>query len=312
MQKDTLYKFFSGTASLEEETEIKEWMESSGKNRKEFFRERKIFDAILLSDEDNIYNPAQKSATPRIPSFIKELLKIAAIIALTLSGSFFFQKTINEPIGMNEITVPPGQRVNLTLPDGTNVWLNARSVLRYPSSYADDKREVTLDGEAYFTVTKNEEIPFFVNTGKYTVKVLGTQFNVNAHKNNEHFETALIEGSVEVLLPGQPEHSIELTPHHKVSEINGILTIEQITDYDTFRWKEGLICFKNQSFAEIMEKFEQTYGIRFIVKNQQVMKYMYTGKFRHADGVDYALRVLQKNINFKFERDDENLIIYIR
>ena len=77
------------------------------------------------------------------------------------------------------------------------------------------------------------------------------------------------------------------------------------------RWKEGLICFKNETFTFIMKDFEKYYGLTIQVKNKNVFKYVYTGKFRQTDGIDYALRVLQKDIKFTYQRDDENQIIYI-
>jgi ferric-dicitrate binding protein FerR (iron transport regulator) len=92
----------------------------------------------------------------------------------------------------------------------------------------------------------------------------------------------------------------------------GRLVAEDITDFNHYRWREGLICFEDMPFTELMTKFERCYGIKIVVQNPRVKNYKPTGKFRHADGIDYALRVLQRNFLFKYERDDENHVIYIK
>ena len=104
-------------------------------------------------------------------------------------------------LAMQTITVPAGQRVNLDLPDGSNVWLNAGTTMQYPVSFMTDKREVILDGEAYFEVAHNEKSPFVVHTSTLDVEVLGTKFNVEAYSARKIFETSLMEGRVKVKLP---------------------------------------------------------------------------------------------------------------
>ena len=99
---------------------------------------------------------------------------------------------------MQTVIVPAGQRAELLLADGTKVWLNSRSKLKFPDRFQKDARKVELDGEGYFEVTHQEEAPFTVHTSKYDVKVLGTEFNVKAYKDKEQFETSLLKGSVEV------------------------------------------------------------------------------------------------------------------
>ena len=108
-----------------------------------------------------------------------------------------------------------------------------------------------------------------------------------------------------------PEQNLVLKPDNKVSLRDGKLHVTPVEDYNPYRWKEGLICFRNESFMSIMKDFEKYYGLAIHVKNKEVMKYVYTGKFRQTDGVDYALRVLQKDIKFTYHRDDENQIIYV-
>ena len=313
MNKDILYKFFEGNASFEEEAAVKQWMEESAENRLAFLKERKLFDAMLLLGNEEIIKNGKKRFSINLSSLRTELIKIAAVIALTLGGSFIYRQMQTEqtPIALQTITVPAGQRINITLADGTNVWLNARTTIQYPITFNEKERLVKLDGEAYFDVTKDKSKPFIVQTDNYNVEVLGTQFDVNAYSETGEFETTLMSGSVKVASASDSTQKITLKPNNKVFLQDGKLHVTAVDDYNPYRWKEGLICFKNETFTSIMKDFEKYYGLTIQVKNKNVFKYVYTGKFRQTDGIDYALRVLQKDIKFTYQRDDENQIIYI-
>ena len=301
MEKEKLHRFFAGTTSIQEGMDIRAWMEASEENKRIFYKERKLFDALMVHDDQTTNNCI---STKRIPKIIRQWLKIASVIILTLTINYLYQKykSENEVIAMNTVSVPAGQRTNITLPDGTNVWLNARTTLQYPVTFSQKQRTVFLKGEAYFDVTKKKKTPFIVRTDKYDIEVLGTQFDVDAYPDQTAFETTLMKGSVKVTSQYFPEQTITLKPHHKAYVKDGQLAVTKVNDFTPYRWKEGLICFKDEPFQTIMEDFEKYYGIRIIINNKKVLKYSYNGKFRQADGIDYALRVLQRDIHFKYER----------
>lgn len=316
MEKAWLYKFFEGTASLEEEKAVREWLDASDANRQTLLKERKLFDAMLLWGEEARSLAVEKRLEgPKSGSSLRtELLKVAAVVLLTLGLNTVYHSLFDreEPIAMQTVVVPAGQRVNIMLPDGTNVWLNARTTLRYPFAFRGVRREVQLDGEAYFDVAKDRQHPFIVETSKADVEVYGTQFNVEAYADRSEFETTLMSGSVKVTSLANPLDRLTLAPDSKAYLEKGRLKVVPVDDYSPYRWKEGLICFRNETFLHIMKDFEKYYGITIHVENKQVLKYFYTGKFRQSDGIDYALRVLQKDILFKYHRDDEKHIIFIR
>lgn len=316
MNKEWLYKFFEGTASLEEEQAIRKWLDASTENGRMLLKERKLFDAMMMNVEETDCqlqdSPVKKEKSRS--SLRTELVKIVAVVVLTLGLNAFYHILFDRegPVAMQTITVPAGQRVNIMLPDGSNVWLNARTTLRYPFAFTPDARKVELDGEAYFDVTKDRKHPFIVETSKAKIEVKGTQFNVDAYADREEFETTLMSGSVRVTSAANPLDIQTLAPDSKAYLENGRLKVVPVDDYNPYRWKEGLICFRNETFRNIMKDFEKYYGITIHVENKQVLKYFYTGKFRQADGIDYALRVLQKDILFQYRRDDENHIIFIK
>lgn len=315
MNKEILYRFFNGSSSFKEEEQIKLWMESSEENKQSFFRERNYFDALtVISDIDEYSAPESEAANHPRRIWLKEILKIASIILLTLGSTIGLQNHIKlkQPIAMQTISVPAGQYISLNLPDGTAVWLNSRSTLRYPVAFNSSEREIELDGEAYFEVAKNKEIPFIVKTQIHNVEVLGTKFNVEAYSEKDNFITTLMEGKVQVYNQETPKNKVILSPNTKAVYKNGKLNILHVDDYTTYRWKEGLICFRDASFITIMETFEKYYGVKVEIRNNNINKHNYTGKFRQTDGVDYALRVLQRDISFQYLKDDETQTITIK
>lgn len=311
MNKELLYNFFQGKTSIQEEIQIRKWMEASPDNFKLFMEERKLFDAmILLVDEDKVRS-YQKKKLFLGNNWVKEIMKVAAIIAVTLLGTYIYNEfnPEEELLAMQKITVPAGQRINLELSDGTVVWLNSRSTIQYPASFSGKKRTIHLNGEAYFEVAHNAQKPFIVETTKGNVEVLGTKFNLEAYADNNTFVTSLMEGSVKVT-SGVKELLIK--PDEMAVLEQGRLKAKPIEDYNVYRWKEGLICFKDETFFNIMSKFETCYGVTIKIENKKVINSRYTGKFRQSDGISYALRVLQKDVKFTFERNEDNQIIYIK
>ncbi len=312
MKKELLYRFFQGKTTLQEETEIREWTEESPEHFQTLVDERKIFDAmILLTDEKQVFSSHQ---TIFRKDWFRELTKAAAIIAVVLLSVVVYhhyqdKNDISASV-MQKITVPSGQRISLDLPDGTVVWLNSRSTITYaPVAFTKNERKIQLDGEAYFEVVSDKKRPFTVETTNGKIEVLGTKFYVEAYADNNAFETALIEGSVKLT---RGKNQLYLKPNQMAYLVDDQLTVSNIKDYSVYRWTEGLICFTDETFPNIMKKFEMYYGVSIQIDNKKVENYRCTGKFRQSDGILYALRVLQKDVRFNFERDEENAIIYIK
>lgn len=309
IDKDLLYRFFYRITTFEEEVKIRKWIEASEENYKEFFKERAFFDAMLF--QGNIERKVSKGSN--ILLWKKSLViisGIAAIILLTIALTAEHFKQSYQDGAMNTIVVPAGQRVSLILSDGTSVWLNAKTRIEYPQNFlASDRRTVKIDGEAYFEVTKNPKKPFIVETSKGTVEVLGTKFFVNAYASSDKFETALMEGKVNVQASNR---SMILLPNDKAVLVKGQLVRKKVEDMDLYRWRDGLYCFKDLNFDEVLKQFEVYYDIRFIRENAHLDNPKITGKFRLVDGIDYALRVLQREVKFTYHRDEETNVIYLK
>lgn len=306
----------AGQTSEQEGRQIMEWYESSEANRNTFLRERRIFDAMLLhGDESSI---ARKRISPRLRQIAIWAAQVAAIAAIVIGvgiSTHFFTSDEDRQL-MSVISVPAGQRADITLPDGSKVCLNALSSLSYPASFSAENREVTLSGQAFFEVTHDEESPFTVHAGDYNVRVLGTEFDVEAYPGSDEFCTTLVSGSVSVSVSDRTDTGntadVILQPNEKAYLKNGRLAVEQVDDLSSLRWREGLVCFHNETFRDIMKVFEKYYGVTIEIAPSLTDTNTYSGKFRQSDGLDYALRVLQRDLGFDYERDEDRPIYRIR
>lgn len=311
MEREDLFKFFSGETSYEEEVKIKSWIEESEENKMKAIKERHIFDSIILLAGNSTGKHCKGG---RLISISKVCIRVAAaviiMLGISLTVKYVYDKEAAVP--MLSFYVPQGQRINMTLPDGTNVWLNSNTEINYPSCFLGDNRIVSISGEAFLDVKRDERHPFIVNTERCSIKVLGTKFNVSSYSDEKYDEVALMEGKVEVALAGKEHSSLMLFPGTKVVLTDEEIMKKKIDDYDQYRWKDGLICFNDEPFDDIMDKLNRVYGVDIKVRNSNVMKLKYTGKFRYSDGIDYALRVMKMNIGFDYSYDENMDVIYIK
>lgn len=305
--KEKFIKFFLGKTTVNEEQRLMEWAKESKENEDELIRSLKLYHAVdLLSD---VKRKTYVSGKSRLFSYIRN---IAAVAAIFIGGMFFSHwlfYTISEQTQLQHITVPRGQRTNIALTDGTEVWLNSSTTISYDPTFRGKDRVVHLDGEAYFEVKENKSKPFIVKTDKGEVRVLGTKFNVDAYSDEDKFVTSLMEGSI-ALQTGT--ENIVLKPLQMATLSETGLKVTHIENMDEYLWREGLIAFTDASFEELMQKFEKYYGYKIVVKSKHLNAYRCSGKFRLSDGINYALNVLKETLDFTYERDMTDSVITIK
>ena len=171
-----------------------------------------------------------------------------------------WQEEVTETVGMNTLIVPFGKRTSLTLPDSTQIWLNAGSRVEFPSRFAEGKREIYAEGEVYLEVAKDTERPFTVRTPFYDVRVLGTKFVVSAYKNETEHAVVLAEGTVEVGL--QNQLPCRLSPNHKWSVNDRKTKITEVVPYEYFCWKDGVLQFSQETLSTILHRISRYYGVK--------------------------------------------------
>ena len=309
MNQDLLYKYFKGNANIEEEKQILDWVDASDENRKAFQKERMLLDIALFSEEKQ---PERLKRKTRILPILQWTARIAAVMIILFgSGLLFKDYRYNKSAQLQTVAVPAGQRAQITLADGTKVWLNSKSTLTYASNFGRKERNVELDGEAYFEVAKNKKIPFFVNTEINRVKVVGTHFNVCAYKGSNEFETTLIEGIVDIYPIGSDQVITRLTKDEFFGSYNGKYKKTTLPSYEYLRWKEGLYCFDDAPFNSLLNKLEKYYNVNISVRNLNILNYRCTGKFKEQDGIEHILKVIQKDHKFTYSINEEKDSIII-
>ena len=211
----------------------------------------------------------------------------------------------------NQLIIPKGTFYHLVLSDGTKVWLNADSKIKYPVSFGKDKREVSLYGEGYFEVAKDSTRPFIVSTEKMDVKVLGTTFDVNTYEDEGKSFVVLVEGLVEVSA-GKGESRI-ITPGH-MAEVNMYDTQAkiQISKCDAehyIAWKNGNFSFRNASLTEILKRVSRYYDVT-VIREQVFEEEYYTGDVSSDVSLESLLAVIESStsVSFKVERK----IVYVQ
>lgn len=303
MDQKLLYKYFKGTATMDEEKQILDWVDESPANRNAFQKERMLYDIALFTDEKKLKKEQKKV---HILPVLRWSARIAAVVVVALSCGFLFRDyQYNKVAQMQTVAVPAGQRAQITLADGTRVWLNAKSTLTYASNFGRTDRNIMLEGEAFFEVAKNKDIPFYVNTEKNKVRVVGTSFNVCAYKDSKEFETTLVEGVVDIYAVGKEKPIARLQKNEFFADYDGKLKKTVLPSYDYLRWKEGLYCFDDSELSHILNRLELYYNVKITVKNKKLLSHRYTAKFKEQDGLEHILKVIQKDQNFKYYINEE-------
>jgi transmembrane sensor len=193
-----------------------------------------------------------------------------------------------------------GETYRVSLPDGSAVWLNAESSLKYPASFVNrDKRNVTLTGEAYFEIARDENHPFIVESNGQAVEVLGTHFNINAYEDHGQVRTTLLEGSVKVRT-GKNNEAI-LKPGQQSILANNQLKVSPADTEETVAWKNGYFRFNNEDIASIMFKLSRWYNIE--VKFGELPTVGFYGTISRYKNISEVLEMLEqtKGVHFKIE-----------
>lgn len=320
-------KYFNKDITAEEKAELFSLMQTDKELHEEFVSMQNLcaLSASLPAEDDEVkavgkllqFKQAHENKKKKFASLTRHLVGYAAAISMAILSTwailnYQYDNAIHEQLTFEEFSTPPGQRAKVKLHDGTVVWLNARSHLRYPSRFTNTQRKVELDGEAFFEVSRNEEAPFIVSTEKLDIKVLGTKFNVFAYRGKNEFNTALIEGSVKLYKSGNESVAMFMSPNDYAELKDGRLVKSKIDNTDFLLWKEGIYAFDDVPFGDIIKRLELYYDITIETKNRKLNDYKFSGKFRQRDGIESVLKTLQKIYYFSYVKDEELNKITIR
>ncbi len=208
--------------------------------------------------------------------------------------------------GYNTITVPRGGEYQLTLSDGTRVWLNAETELKYPVTFTGEVREVVLEGEAYFEVAKNSACPFVVKSEKLEIKVLGTSFNVKAYPQ-ETQQATLVEGKVKVHAGSR---SRELQPGEQLNYLSGEPEVRKVDVRAYVAWKDQRFVFNDDLLEEVMRKLGRWYDVTFELRDADVREIRFTGNLPKYKDLEQVLDKLELTTHIRFERNGRTIEVF--
>ena len=319
--ENLLLRYYEGETTEDETALVVEWLETSDETRRTARQVQTLglaADMAQISSRldvkkalEDVHRKMKQKKVNRYQVLFRGMQRAAAIlfIPLMVSWSILYWDKDKEEIHMMEVRTNPGMTTSVELPDGTEVVLNSSSSLRYPSRFADDKREVKLVGEAFFSVAKDEK-KFIVGTlNNSKIVVHGTEFNVEAYKGSRTVQTTLVSGKVSfsyvnngrrnnvMMMPGQKAIYDIVREKVVVKEVN--------VDVETC-WKDGRLIFRNTPFEDILKSLSKRYNVEFILKKVSLKQNSFTATFtkQRLERILEHFRI-SSNIHFKFVEDGD-------
>ena len=260
--------------------------------------------AMLILDDGSVYDLSRE----------KELsiqTEGATITSRGTSIEYIREESPTPVLKYNTLSVPRGGEFFLTLSDGTKVWLNSSTTLRYPVQFSSAERKAELNGEAYFEVARDDKKPFRIITGEQVLEVLGTSFNISSYNEDEDISTTLLSGKVQLSLQSDPSVSQVLMPSYQgvFNKNNRSFSSERV-DVDQYTaWKEGWFRFEDQNLSEMMVTLSRWYDVDVKFENQDAENIKFTGSIRRYDHLEEILKIIERTKEVKFTIREKEIII---
>jgi ferric-dicitrate binding protein FerR (iron transport regulator) len=342
-----IVRYLTGAADRNEKEELLSWLKESESNKEYFFSHKATWDATRINTDSGthrawmrINDKINKESPIRKIRFAKWFKYAAAVILLAGMGTslyFALKNPARKPqtIIYTEIRTMEGQKKEVTLTDGTKVWLNSGTFFRYPDNYGKRNREVYLQGEAYFEVKRDTTKTFVVLTDNITIKVLGTSFNVNCYPDLDQVETTVISGIVsiensgsekdkDVVILNKQEKGTFLKDRKKIliqSSNNLTSTVTPLgfkkialngeETGNTVSWKDRTLVFDNETFEEMAVKLHRWFNVDIIIRDENLKNYRYKGKFDDVRNVFQVLEVIKLTTPIAYEYNEKTREITI-
>lgn len=224
-----------------------------------------------------------------------------------------------DPLKYNTLEAPKGGQYQITLVDGTKIWLNAASVLRYPSQFAGKERKVELTGEAYFEVAKSKTKSFVVVSKQQEVQVLGTHFNINAYEGEAGIKTTLVEGSVKITASSSSQKreaameldDVILKPGQQSTVKDNRINIKEVDTEEAIAWKNGYFTFENDNLEMIMRKLERWYDVEVTYTGRISNRVKVMGSISRNTELPELLKMLESTDKFKFKTEGRRITVML-
>ncbi|WP_143305689.1 FecR family protein [Chitinophaga vietnamensis] len=332
---ELLSRYWSGDISTEELSELESmmvehpdaWLKSGLVNqvsfRKEPLHSAGLTDRLMERIGEKVTAPPPRK---RLQAVAAPLCILLACAGLFLLYHFYYKANKN----YKQVATEMGMKTKLRLPDGSTIWLNAGSRLRYPDKFSKSSREVYLSGEGYFDIAQMADKPFIIHTDKMDIKVLGTAFNVRSYDDEDYAETAVVKGAVEVTMKDEAHPgNILLKPNQKVvwrkQEATPAATARQqktivverqplsmiggdSTLTEEVAWMSNRLVFHNETMAALAHRLERWYGMKVLIQDNELAQRRVSGRADNLP-IEKLLDILQKIAPFEYRIEDNTVII---
>lgn len=319
METYLLIKYLKCSTTPEEEALVKEWLadDPDGSHAKQYSDAHFLYEGMIIHGEDRKQASGHAGKSTVIRRIIVAAASVAAVVLLAGGVGLATRNYTMDRLSakVETVYVPAGKSMQLTLEDGTRMWLNSGTEIEYPAVFSRKSRDVKIySGEVLFDVAKDTRRPFNVDTYASVISVLGTRFNVAVDEPGQDFSAALLRGSIKVvnkLISGE-EYILKANQMVKMKDEH--LYIERIENPGAVEcWTEGLIDIVGIPFDQLMKKFEMAYDVDIVIDRDAVPEIRYTrGKFRISEGIEHALSMLELVSDFTYEYDRQTNTIVIR
>ena len=245
--------------------------------------------------------------------FLQYMKYAAAVllgIGISLSTLYLTNQENLSTVGNYKLVTSKGEKSYLQLPDGTKVWLNSCTTLEYAENYGHSNRNIYLDGEAYFEVAKNKDLPFVVKANGIDVKAIGTAFNVSAYMEDSQLTTTLFNGKVAVQ-PTLTKQEVLLEPN-QVAVYDKSRNKIEVVPYDKklfAQWRGGFLSFEMMYLQDITKLLERNYNVVFRYENQGIKKLRFSGSFRNNEDLSEILNVIKTNTGIRYQILKDTIVI---
>lgn len=314
--EEILARYVVSQTTAEEDKILERWLSQSKANLRAYKKLKIYTQQPQINITDNrlkIWNQLKKeNKLIKTKKYWLIASKVAAVLLFVFSIIFIHKQVGSSDKAQQAVAIQiiekyagPGQKLSITLPDGSLVKLNSESSIKYPSEFSDTLRTVTLIGEAFFEIEKDSLKPFEIYSKNITTKVIGTSFNIDAYPEYENVQIALLTGKVKVMNKNNSEYFLD--PGQVINISDQKYNIDLFNYQKSFGWKEGIIIFDNASFQDVIQKLERWYGVNFTY-NQPIPQWNYQGVFANAT-LKEVLQVLADSEGFEFRIDDQNVKI---
>jgi len=276
------------------------------------FKSNKDKDYLLLKDK--LQFSSDRKNNKRKISWYGALGKVAAaaiILVMVSFGSIYLYKgtvNIDSPLGLTETSTPLGGQTRLLLPDGSVAWVNAMSQLKYGSGFGTTDRQLYLEGEAYFEVNKNDQLPFSVSAGNMEVIATGTIFNVRSYKDDNKWEVDLLEGGVDVVVSNK-RYKLQSDEKAIYDKISASVSIEPTDAYMAAQWTNGKLSFYQASIPDIYKMLERHFNVRIQIDSDELKEEYFLGSINLEMSLSEILSYLDVDKKYRIELNGDTVIV---